>query len=1549
MSKPYLNSKTLCILALSPLALALNQALAQDLSITKTLEHNESTPASFCTILSSELENDNELLKYVTLYHQGKKVPVSLQVSQRQLCISPLEHGKSYDLVLKHGLSAKDGSVLNEDFKTSFTISDAPSFLALERGQIITSQRDDQILVNARNVQNAKLYLYKINLNHLTALNLRDYLQNIQEPYNLSPMIREHGFFIKEIPLNFKGEKNSQESLKVSLKDQKEPLEPGLYYLILAADSLEFNPRELESLVSIYQNSKTGLLSSKLLIKSDLALTTYKSNAGLNLSLRSFSNAKPISNATLSLISRSAEVLSETKTNKEGFASFNQELLQGKLGNSPAYIIAKSKDDLFAFDLNSDPLLLEGVKESSTNSSLKPLVFLDRDLLRPDETLHLSVYMRDLKGDSVLNNQYQLKILSPNGTVMGSYTLKDSGNGRYAYDYTLPKNATFGQWRFELYDLNDKLLESQNFEVRSYVPSRILAYITQNQDKSFTLEAQYAYGSPATLLNTQTNLKTYLDESPFEEFKDYHFGPYSDKAQEYTREEVIATSPTDVDGQVLLNLDLKADLYPKIGLLSSQIFDENSQSTFANHLFKIPGSAPLVGVKREAKDGLVFNPILVNPQGELESGTVSWTLEKVITDYQYILKDGVWDYRQISIKRPAASGEVEIDKDDPKHSLISFNGEDGTYLLTLNYNGVETSYLDSLGFSVSSKLNAPDRLNLNLNAQTLKVDEDFTISFDSPFEGYGTLALGRNDIVSLKNFEVKKGYNRLEIPYDEKLFPRSSALITIYDENGAKSPGAKRLLGVCPLSFELKNKDLNISALLANSYESNQEIEIPIKISGQNKADKLTVEGFLVDEGILTLSNYKQPNALDTLYDPKELGIKIYDSFGRLTSPLSAKGQGYGATYDEMGVAARAQSLQSLASLSTNAYSLRLDPITLENGEGVFKVKLPKFNGQMRLDLIAASENAIDNHSYDLQIKAPVVISPNLPTFLRKDDLLESSINLTATQDALKEGFLQVSCEGALKCALEQNVALEYNQKLSVPLKIEAQDSGLGKISLNFESETFKDHDEINLAVMPRQAQVVKTHINYLKPGQKESVDVTQGLSEVIALSSSLNTIPGFNLETIKKLSATPYVYTLMDKAALLRLSLLQNEDPKVIQENIDNVSLLSLSQGNFSTSWQDYNRTESLYAIDSLLLAYERGFDVSLDLIKATLSSLKQNSPYGSAFERTYSNLILLKAKENIDVQGLKYLFDEEEIKNVQAYAALSQIFYLTGDKDRALEALKRGMAAFAEHQDLKAQLERAQNDHQRRDLEQLLGAFEEGALNDLSLELTSLMQSATLIEDETSLSELALKLAAFNSNYLSLPKAQSLLELSLGQNEVNKLITYPAKLGAVEVVNDEKQNLFASTQALGYLVNEEAIANEKLNFTKEYFTFEGQKLAIPTNLKVGDKIVVKLNLDHTLPQREKILITDYLPAGFSLEGALKASDLANFPDAHPNVIEPQVSDDRQLITLVWNDHLSYYYVLRATQEGVFAMPSSSAQSSIDSKVLSTSESKAQAFKITK
>ena len=110
-----------------------------------------------------------------------------------------------------------------------------------------------------------------------------------------------------------------------------------------------------------------------------------------------------------------------------------------------------------------------------------------------------------------------------------------------------------------------------------------------------------------------------------------------------------------------------------------------------------------------------------------------------------------------------------------------------------------------------------------------------------------------------------------------------------------------------------------------------------------------------------------------------------------------------------------------------------------------------------------------------------------------------------------------------------------------------------------------------------------------------------------------------------------------------------------------------------------------------------------------------------------------------------------------------------------------------------------------------------------------------------------------------------------------------------------------------------------------------------------------MKLNLDHTLPQREKILITDYLPAGFSLEGALKASDLANFPDAHPNVIEPQVSDDRQLITLVWNDHLSYYYVLRATQEGVFAMPSSSAQSSIDSKVLSTSESKAQAFKITK
>jgi uncharacterized protein YfaS (alpha-2-macroglobulin family) len=58
-------------------------------------------------------------------------------------------------------------------------------------------------------------------------------------------------------------------------------------------------------------------------VVSDIGLTTYTGQDGLNVFARSLGSAKPIANAELTLLARNNEILGTAKTDAEGRATFN--------------------------------------------------------------------------------------------------------------------------------------------------------------------------------------------------------------------------------------------------------------------------------------------------------------------------------------------------------------------------------------------------------------------------------------------------------------------------------------------------------------------------------------------------------------------------------------------------------------------------------------------------------------------------------------------------------------------------------------------------------------------------------------------------------------------------------------------------------------------------------------------------------------------------------------------------------------------------------------------------------------------------------------------------------------------------------------------------------------------------------------------------------------------------------------------------------------------------------------------------------------------------
>lgn len=1129
---------------------------------------------------------------------------------------------------------------------------------------------------------------------------------------------------------------NKELEINVNLEDFVRKSEDG-FYMILACD-----PRiDLSNGIN-YDTVRGGLpFSSKFMVITDFGVSTYQSPDVILANVRSLTSAKALKDISVDLIARNGEVLSSAKTDSSGVVRFGREFISGKNSMEPKELIVRSDSDYYIVNLKANPFYIEGNNGYIAPSDYQAYAYTERGIYRQGETMHYTALVRNSHLQA-LNLPLTLKITNSQGSEIHKVLLNNSYQGGYEYDFAIPQGTINGRYNATLY-LGDRALTSTPFTIGSYVPTQINSKIMGNDNMlaintpvKLRSQTNFNYGGAASNLNGNFTVSIYPDPKPVpalanagknEHLDSFHFGPDANDYSKLAVGEGFYNLKTDVQGVLQASMVLPGADFPQKANVTSQVVDTNGQLVAVNKEYKVAYNRPLIGVRKleNGADNSNVNFALCSylQDGSTYPQSVKYYLYKQFVDYNYVYEDGAWRYVSFVSRNLVSNGSVKVDNQNLDQALISTPLDDGSYVLELESDKSKTSLSFVKGFMSSSDANTPDRVMLYADKESYNIGDKVKLSFESPFDGYANLALGNRGIDDFKTFEIKKGHNEVSIEITEDLAPQGHALLSIFSPLNTNKVGSIRAVGICDINLDLNSHKFKVVANVPSEIKPQSKLNVslsatPSAIASDSHVSvggKAYAKVTLVDNGILSLTNYKSPDPNKVFMQDQGYDVTLIDPYGLIMTDPKQQGQGYGEAADAfMMNASGATSLQTVPH-RTIALASKIVPLN-DLGEAQVEFDIPQFSGSLKVMAVAWDQDKVGAANSDVLIRDNAVATIGLPRYLNVGDSVQGRLNLHNLKAKNPEFKVDISCSGVLKCSMQTVSSLKPGIREDKFFDIKALDSGVGKINLTVMNQDFNLTDSYDLTVTSPQLPMLKNYVEFLNPNESVTYDVATNFNNVDASLISWSTLPNVNPRAfVMELSQGGYgglsslvaslegqllygkelIATQEQKQAQAEATnsqeyqdlaaLYQNEAQynEKIQENIIRILARQLKSGSFAEN----NSYTALYAIDVLLKAQDQGFAVNDTAVNNAFSYLREvaSSAYSQTAAYAYE---ILSRYESVNQAKVRYMLDENKIKRPMLLAHLANSLNQIGDTNRANLALEKAIAGLLEWQQLEEKL---------------------------------------------------------------------------------------------------------------------------------------------------------------------------------------------------------------------------------------------------------------------
>ncbi|UCI09802.1 alpha-2-macroglobulin family protein [Mesorhizobium sp. B1-1-8] len=1520
----------------------------------------DSSSPRICAQFSEELVKTGvDYSQFVTV---DSAPPKGVEAKDKQICVEGLEHGQHYDVTFRAGLPAAVGETIAAPVVLSIYVQDrAPSARFTGDSFVLPSGARRGIPVVTVNMTAARMKLYRIGDRSLAQLLSGYQFLHQLDSYDISTISDQMGSPVWEGTLDIANDLNKEVTTSFPVDEAIPQRKPGVYVLTAQA----VNAKE----------DDYGSLATQWFVVSDIGLSTYTGQDGLNVFARSLGSAKPIGGAEVTLLAKNNEILGTATTDAAGHAVFNPGLTRGEGGMVPAVLMAKQSDNDFVFlDMGRAGFDLSdrGVEGRAAPGALDVYAWTERGIYRAGEDVHVAALARDGAAKAVENLPLTFIFTRPDGVENRRIVSDGASAGGHAVDLPLEPNAMRGTWTVSIYtDPKQAAVASQMFLVEDFVPDRIEFDLTadkkeiaQGETANVNVDGRFLYGAPAAGLALEGEM-TLSTTSTWDRFKDFTFGLADEQSAEptvtpFTNLPVVgdngkATFPVSIDKLPSTTKLVNAKVTVRMRETGGRAVERSLD--IAVHPEK-----DMIGIRPDFEDGEVpqggtakFSIIAVDPNGKREElKGAQWSLVKVERNYQWYRSNNSWNYEAVNLTKAVANGQINLKADG--EATVSLPVDWGRYRLeveTADPDGPATSYEFDAGWYVSSTTTeTPDALEIALDKDSYAAGEVARLKISPHFAGELLVTIGADKLLKTVTATVPAGGSTVDIPVGDDWGAGAYVTATLFrpgDAQETRMPA--RAIGIEWLKVDPGSKKLTVALTPPEKTVPRQQLSIPVSVAGAQAGSNAYVMVAAVDVGILNLTNYKAPDPEDWFFGQRMLGLEIRDIYGRLID-------GSLGTAGKLRTGGDGANMQSQGSPPTEKLvAFFSGPVELDaNGKARIDFDIPQFNGTVRVMAVAWTKEAVGHAQTDVIVRDPVVITAGLPRFLAPNDAATMRLDIADTDGPAGDYKLSVTTTGDLSTGdkpLPQTLTLAQGKRQTLSFPLIAHTAGDASITVKLaHADGTTVEQTLYMPVRPAQLPVTNRMVVDLKPhggslrvdkellaasvldGASVSVGVSQSSAlDVPSLLMTLDRYPyGCAEQTTSR--AMPLLY-VNDMAKSIGME----SDPDLhqrVQDAIYKVLSYQAASGSFGLwgpgsgdLWLD------AYVTEFLTRAREQKYDVPALAMNQALNNLQNSLGYDQDVQDRGSEiayaLYVLARNKKASIGDLRYYADTrlEAFSSPMAVAQLAASLALYGDTQRS-EATFQTALRLAQSS-TEYDYYRSDYGSPLRDGAAMLAlAAESKPVPSIMPQLIKLVGREradarwTSTQDESWMLLAARALKEGNDSItLSVngaPHSGGYSDQVAGSNLVDSPLT---------IANTGTTPLQAVVTTVASPVEPLPAGGDGFTIDRTYYRLDGTEANV-TEVKQNERYVVVLKIYEQNKWPSRLLITDLLPAGFEIDnpGLVSSAQLSNFSWlAQTDAAHLEFRDDRFVAAFNPNEgdsnrNIMLAYVVRAVTPGTYAHP---------------------------
>ena len=737
-------------------------------------------------------------------------------------------------------------------------------------------------------------------------------------------------------------------------------------------------------------------------------------------------NTQPAGSTTIEFYDYQQQLIQSVNTNSDGTA-------MADLPRKPFVAVARKAEQSGYLRLqDGDALSLSrfDVSGAITQQGLKGFLYADRGVWRPGDSVYLQFVLDDRYDKLPSNYPIAFELQDPRGALRERYATSNNTGSIYPLHFATSPDDPTGNWIARVKAGGaafDRIIK-----IETVKPNRLSidldfgseALYASREPVQGQLEVKWLHGAPARGIRAKVEVNLQSVRPSFENFTGYTF---QDPSREIDYEpKTIFEAQLDAQGKASLQGEIfqqpNAPGPLQAGFRTRAFEPSGDFSTGYKAMPYHPYDAyaglrlpeneygePTVEVNQNAFIELAA----VDPQGNpLRNRQLSIGVYRV--DWRWWWEQGYDNIARFNssnhVNALQSPSRLSTDNQGKARWKTSFD-EWGRYLVRVC--DTESGHCSgnfvyagapSYGDDPDSR-EAAATLNFRADKDKYAVGETATLTIPTGQEGRALVTL-ENGTKVIRSFwsEATEGENTFTFEVTEEMHP------TVYAHVSLLQPHAQvqndlpiRMYGVIPVSVEDPGTVLHPEIAMPDELEPEQEFTVEV---AEREGRPMAYTVAVVDEGLLSLTNFQTPNPHEAIYAREALGVRTWDVYDQV---LGAFGQQLERVLSIGGDAALRPDAAQQRANRFEPVVRHLGPFYLEAGQRrKHQIQMPNYVGAVRTMVVASHQGAYGAVDKSVPVKQPLMVLATLPRVLSPGERLQLPVTVFAMDKKVRNVSVRV-------------------------------------------------------------------------------------------------------------------------------------------------------------------------------------------------------------------------------------------------------------------------------------------------------------------------------------------------------------------------------------------------------------------------------------------------------------------------------------------------------------------------------------------------------------